>query len=57
MFVIAYKPIVLCILVKSVFPVFKSSPCSAPKVLRLRDLKTKIAKAYAIDNVLDLYGF
>lgn len=50
------KPIVLCVFVKSVFPVCKSY-CSTSKILSLSDMKVKIEKTYAITNVFDLYRF
>lgn len=51
------KPTVLCILVKSGFPLFKSPRCSAPKILSLGELKKENCKTYTINDVLDLHRF
>lgn len=52
---IVCKSTVLCIFVIPVFLVFKSSYSTASKILRLSDIKMKIAKAHAINHVSDLH--
>lgn len=57
MSIIDCKPVALGVLAKwrDNFSVFKPSHCSVPKILS--DLKIKIAKVYAISNVLGLHRF